>query len=351
MLRALELQNIRSYKNGLFEFAEGVNIIVGPNASGKTNLLEAIYMVCRGSGFRGSDANIIMNDQSWGRIDASIGDGSRAVKIVSEPASKTFIIDDVERKRLSDNTLRSVVLFEPGHMLLLAGEPERRRTYVDDILIQVEPGFRSVLRSYKRALAQRNRLLKQEVLNPEHMFVWDLRVGELAGELVDYRVKYIDRINKNLSADYRSISGGQEELDIFYDSKLPLDGYTEALLKKLKDSFELDRLRGYTGAGPHRDDIGVTLNGHEARSSASRGETRSIILALKIAELKIVKEKSHKSPLLLLDDVFSELDGKRRRLLAEALKDTQAFITTTDADAIIKSFMSDYNVITTRVSG
>lgn len=347
MLRVLELQNIRSYKNGLFEFAPGVNIIVGSNASGKTNLLEAVHMVARGSGFKSSDMDMVRYEQEWGRVDATFNDRTRAVKLKTDPLEKTFIIDDVEKKRLPDSSYIPTVLFEPNHMLLLGGEPERRRSYIDGILVQTEIGYKKTLQAYKRTLAQRNRLLKQEYVSAEHLFVWDVRLSELAGVLAAQRVAYIDIVNKDLMNNYRSVSGVDETLEVFYDTKLPLKGYTESHLQKLQEDFELDHARGFTGSGPHRDDLGIVLNGSEARASASRGETRSIVLALKIAELKIVRQQAEQEPLLLLDDVFSELDGKRRRMLAQSLQDTQTLITTTDADAVIQGFLQSYTIITT----
>jgi DNA replication and repair protein RecF len=346
VLKAMELVNIRSYENGLFEFSEGVNIIVGPNASGKTNLLEAIHIVCQGKPFKSSDSDMIRRDKEWGRIDASFSEGERAVKLKKEPPEKLFVIDDIDKKRLLGNSLIPLVLFEPSHMLLLGGEPERRRNYIDSLLSQVEPHFKKILSSFKRVLAQRNRLLKQDNASVSQMFVWDVRLSELAGEIVEKRIAYVEKINDMFTENYRSVSGNNENLKLVYETKMSKKQYANSLLQRLKSSFELDRLRGFTGFGPHRDDLSVLIDGNEARQSASRGETRSIVLALKIAELDLITEKTGKKPLLLLDDVFGELDGKRRRMLAQTMKDNQTFITTTDADAIVKSFMADYNVIT-----
>lgn len=347
MIQTLELQHIRSYPSGLFEFTPGVNIIVGPNASGKTNILEAIHMCTQGRSFRSADGDMISWEASWGRIDATLDEMKRTVKLTRDPPQKTFLIDDVEKRRFTDAMRVAVVVFAPGHMQLLDGEPERRRVYLDNIVAQSVPTFRRTLDAYKKTLAQRNRLLKADHVDPGHLFVWDLRLSELAGAVVEWRAEYVDKINSRATDIYRSVSGGDEELEIFYETKLSLSTYAQSHLQKLKTDYELDRLRGYTGSGPHRDDIGVRLDQHDARTSASRGETRSIVLALKTAELEIIRAGSDAEPLLLLDDVFSELDGKRRRMLAQSLKDTQSFITTTDADAIVKNFLEDYNVITT----
>lgn len=346
ILNALELTNIRSYKNGLFEFSEGVNIIVGPNASGKTNLLEAIHIVCQGKSFKSSDLDMIHRDNDWGRIDAAFSTSERIVKLRTQQPVKQFIIDDIEKKRLSTRLVVPLVLFEPSHMLLLSGEPERRRNYIDGLLSQVELGFRATQSAYKRTLAQRNRLLKQDGVSTGDMFIWDVRLSELAAEIVEKRLKYVKIINNMFTDNYRSVSGNKENLELVYETKLSLNQYGSSFINKLKSSFDLDRLRGFTGSGPHRDDLSVLLDGNQATQNASRGETRSIVLALKIAELDLITKQFGIKPLLLLDDVFGELDGKRRRMLAQTMQSHQTFITTTDADAIVKSFMENYNVIT-----
>lgn len=347
MLRTLELKNIRSYTNGLFEFKDGVNIVVGPNASGKTNLIESIYFSAQGKGFKSDDTNMISHDSDWGRIDSVYGDNERTVKLVRVPKNKTFMLDGVEKKRLSPNSVIPVILFEPSHMLLLGGEPERRRGYIDNLAGAIDLEYAKNLNDYKRALSQRNKLLKNETVPPEHMFVWDVRLSELAGKVVDCRLETVTKIQDLITEIYRSISGNKETLSVEYETKLDTNQYRSALLKKLKNDFDLDRIRGFTGSGPHRDDIRFEMDGQDTRDSASRGESRSVILALKIIELQLIEQHGGLRPIMLLDDVFSELDGKRRRLLAERLQSTQTFITTTDADAIVKSFLKGYNVITT----
>ncbi len=345
-IQTMEVKNIRSYTHGLFQFSEGVNIIVGPNASGKTNLLEAIHMLCIGRPFKSSDSDMVRRGEEWARIDMSVDGDTRVLKLSGTPLQKTFTIGDTERKRLTQPVQVPIVLFEPSHMLLLSGEPEKRRSYIDGIISQVEPGFKTQLRSYKRALAQRNRLLKQEHTAQEDVFVWDVRLCEIADTLVRYRTEYIDLINNVFTDNYRHVSGGDEALQLTYQSDCDTKNYSDSLLKQLKDGFALDKLRGFTGAGPHRDDLRVMIDGNNAKNSASRGETRSIVLALKVAELGIVRDKTSAQPILLLDDVFGELDAKRRRMLAAMMSGHQTFITTTDADAIIKNFMENYNVIT-----
>jgi DNA replication and repair protein RecF len=343
MLQTLELTNFRSYENGLFGFEPGVNIIVGSNASGKTNLLEAIHAICTLSGFKAADKDLISIGQEWSRLEALTNDGVRVVKLQTTKP-KSIEIDGIVKKRFSASWALPVVVFEPEHMLLLSNEPERRRAYLDGILIATRPTYKAELQSYKRALSQRNRLLKQENISEDQLFVWDLQLSQKAGVISKSRQEITEILNKSSYKHYREISKSNDELKLSYMSKLSLENYSEEMLSELKNSYQKDRARGFTGVGPHRDDLFVELKGSDARITASRGETRSIILALKITELELLKNETNKEPILLLDDVFSELDGSRRRSLAEALKSYQTFLTTTDADVAIDHF-SDYNII------
>jgi DNA replication and repair protein RecF len=345
MLQTLELTNFRSYQNGLFGFEPGVNIIVGPNASGKTNLLEAIHTICTLQGFRASDKDLIAIDYEWARLEALTDDGVRVAKLKRDK-TKIMEIDGEVKKRLSPLTSLPVVVFEPEHMLLLSSEPERRRSYLDGILSLTRPGYKTDLLAYRRALAQRNRLLKEERVDAGQLFVWDLQLADKAGIIAKARSSLVQELQKMCVGHYQTISNSNEQLNLTYGSKLPLENYSNSLLMHLKMNLEVDRQRGFTGFGPHRDDLSIELKNYDARVTASRGETRSIILALKIAELKLLHELTKKPPILLLDDVFSELDGSRRRSLAEALKEYQTFLTTTDADVAIDHF-SAYNIIPT----
>jgi len=349
MITDLRLQNFRSYGDSSFELNSGVNIVVGPNASGKTNLLEAVLVLAKGSSYRVKDAELIKFKKDWARLDGNLSSGGhRTVKIIAEPkADKTYEIDGRPYKRLTLNNSLPVVLFEPNHLLLLSGGPERRRDYVDDLLEQTIPGFGSLRRQYKRALAQRNALLKNHgVAAKSQIFPWDLRLSELAGQIVRSRSNLITDIDKLFINVYNDISASKTKVNISYDTTWPMDSYQSHLLKKLESNIETDALRGFTSAGPHREDIKVTFNNKPSQEVASRGEVRTAILALKIIELQIIRDfRDGKPPILLLDDVFSELDGRRRHALTDRLASYQTFITTTDADIVTKHFTDSANVI------
>ena len=348
-LRDIRLQNFRSYTDETFEFDPGVNIIVGPNASGKTNLLESIMVSSLGSSYRVKDSDLVQFDQPWARIDAGTDTGARTVKLVVEPSgvvSKEFIISDQSLKRLLLPKTVPIVLFEPNHLLLLTGSPDLRRDYLDGLLEQLVGGYATTRRQYKRALAQRNRLLK---LGREHagsqLFAWNIRLSQLAGEMVRHRLELIEQLSSGIEELYQDLSHSAATVALEYSSICNTQQYSSDMLHKLEAHTEQDFIRGYTAYGPHRDDMVITLNEKLLQDAASRGETRTMLLALKIRELKQIEEIRAQKPLLLLDDVFSELDGARRRALTEVLSDYQTFITTTDADVVVEHFMGNCSVI------
>ncbi len=345
MIHSVRLQNFRSYSNESFEFEPGVNIVVGPNASGKTNLLEAILLLSQGSSFRARDADLVSFKARWARLDGSYaGAHSRAVKLDGRSGSliKEFIIDGRPFRRLSLERTFPVVLFEPQHLQLLTRGPEGRREYLDDLLARSRAGFKSLANAYKRTLAQRNSLLKKGAAQAHRqLFAWDVRLSELAGQVVAARAELVEDINKTIAKTYSQIARARTRVALAYQSQFAPDRYSTRLLAKLESSAETDLARGFTAYGPHREDFTVVLNGHPASAVASRGETRSLLLALKVFELALLEKLRRQKPIFLLDDVFSELDSARRKALVERLSDHQTIITTTDADAVIGYFAKD----------
>ncbi|HSX46306.1 MAG TPA: DNA replication and repair protein RecF [Candidatus Saccharimonadia bacterium] len=351
MITDLRLQDFRSYKDDSFELSPGVNIVVGPNASGKTNLLEAVLVLARGSSYRATDAELVKFGRPWARLDGhNEKNETRTVKLVIEEGqkpAKTYELQGKTYRRMGLAQSLPVVLFEPNHLQLFVGGPERRRDYLDDLLEQTTPGFSTLRRQYRRALAQRNSLLKQpDKLSETQVFPWNIRLSQLAGQLVRARSQLVEDINKNLGKLYKKLAGSRDNVTAIYESRWIPEHYESHFLKKLETSLEDDRLRGFTSSGPHREDLAVMFGGHPAQSSASRGEVRTVVLALKILELKLLENARDATPLLLLDDVFSELDGKRRHALTDYLAPYQTFITTTDADLVTKHFTDKTSIIT-----
>ena len=350
MITDLRLQHFRSYRDESFEISPGVNIVVGPNASGKTNLLEAVLVLAKGSSYRAKDSELIQFEKDWARIDGHLDSGgTRTIKLVTTPKpTKTYEIDGKSYSRLSLTHSLPVVLFEPNHLQLLIGSPERRRDHLDDLLEQTQPGYGTLRRQYKRTLAQRNRLLKQPGVNNAQLFPWDVRLSQLGGRIIKARSEITDQIHQVVQPLYKELSDSDTQLSLKYASRWPVDNYESKLLSCLSADAELDITRGFTGAGPHREDLEVSFDDHPAADTASRGETRTAVLAMKIAELQLIEAARDQTPLLLLDDVFSELDGKRRHALTDYLANYQTFITTTDADLIIKNFTQKAHIIPTK---
>lgn len=346
MITDIRLQNFRSYLDESFELSPGVNIIVGPNASGKTNLLEAILVLARGTSYRAKDKELVRFNKAWARLDAHTEDGTRTAKITAEPPAKSYEIDGKLYKRLSLQASLPAVLFEPNHLLFLSGAPELRRSYIDDLLEQTVPGYGSVRRHYKRVLTQRNSLLKKGFGAAKNQaFVWNLRLSELGGKMAAARTELIDTINKDISFNYQGLSNSETTIKLEYQSPYTPAAYESGLLKSLENNLERDCLIGFTSVGPQRDDIKILLGNKSLGEVASRGETRTVILALKIVELKQLEKTRGITPILLLDDVFSELDGARRQALTHHLKTYQTFITTTDADAVLDHFTETTKII------
>jgi DNA replication and repair protein RecF len=349
MIIDIHLQNFRSYNDESFEFTPSVNIIVGPNASGKTNLLEAILLVSKGSSYRAKDIELVQFDKPWARVEVHTGSGDSRiaqVKPESERADKQFRINDQPFKRLSLPKTLPVVLFEPNHLQLLTSGPELRRQFMDDLLEQTQLGFASVRRQYKRALAQRNALLKHGRAKAEtQLFAWNVRLSELGSQVVMARLQLIADMSAQIDTLYKKLSGSKESIKLGYSSNVSAENYASDLIKKLEAHEAADFERGFTAYGPHRDDLQIFIDEHPAQGSASRGETRTLLLVLKVLEAQLLEQARGAKPLLLLDDVFSELDGARRQALTRFLRGYQTFITTTDADVVIQHFTETTNII------
>ena len=349
MITDLRLQYFRSYQDASFEFESGVNIIVGPNASGKTNLLEAVLVVAHGSSYRVRDPELVAYGADWARLDADLPDGKRVVKLQvtgEDRIAKTFEIDDQVFTRLSSARTLPVVLFEPGHLLLLSGSPDLRRSFLDDLIEQVVPGYGAVRKHYKRVLAQRNALLKKQPRGlKEQLFVWNLRLSELGGQMVRERSKLATSFSDRVGELYGRLAGKEYAVSLTYRTQFAVDQYESALLHKLEASLDLDIARGFTASGPHRDDLLASISDRPVQEAASRGEARTLVLALKIMELQLLEDLRGVPPILLLDDVFSELDNKRRHALTSFLSGYQTFITTTDADLVVEHFSVGCSII------
>lgn len=355
MYKKVRLTNFRSYDDYTVELNSHINIVVGENATGKTNLLEAVYFLNKSNSFRSSDEALIMAQKTWATVEAEDQeDETRKVYIKQEQEKLNKYISQsgAQKKRFSGIQSAPTVLFQPDHLRLLTGSPETRRGFLDGASSQTNKLHKKNLSQYKRALLQRNQLLKNQPPGwKDQIFVWDLKLSDFGAEIINQRNNLISAINQQIVGIYKGLSDKDESISVEYVSTSKNDDTRSSLLDQLQKNLEKDALRGVTTTGPHRDDFRVIIGGSLASQTASRGETRTLVLALKIIELKEIEQKSNTKPLLLLDDVFSELDETRRRALTKYLSGYQTIITTTNADALKKHLTQPHKIIKTTEQG
>lgn len=345
LISSIRLQNIRAHTDSSYEFEDGVNILIGPNACGKTTILESIAYVSRGK-MPGSSAHKDMyrDNTDWQRVDIDYESESRSFKSTEE--KKEFVVSGDSKKRLSHQDIRPIVWFDPEELRLLRGSPKRRRDYFDALLSQLDPSYQLALGRYKRSLLQRNTLLKKAQIAPDDLFVWDLRLAENAEIIFRQRSMYVAYINQALNDIYHRLAGSTKDLRLEYETTENANNYSASLLGNFKRFYTRDQALGFTSAGVHRDDFIFIDSAHKKiATNASRGEIRTVMLALKILETERLTQHYHTKPIILFDDVFSELDGSRRKAFTETLKGHQTIITTTDADIVTKDFAARANVI------
>ncbi len=332
---SLHVKHIRSHTEYTIQFSPEVTIITGANGSGKTSLLEAVYLSLQGSSFRGSDAELLQKDGPWWKIDITLNDQqNRTIKFEPEKVTsrKQFVIDSKTTARIPQKLKHPVVLFEPEDLRLLHGSPARRRQFIDRFVSQLNPLYGPSLRKYERALKQRNNLLKSAYIQDDQLFAWNVALAEHGAYIIEQRIAFIEQLNQNLAQLYQDIAGTHDDVSIHYSHTFVGD-IKQKLLNELHAHLDRDRYMGSTSVGPHRHDVIFEINHSPALSTASRGEARTIVLALKFLEVDIIEQLTGKTPIILLDDVFSELDATRQKLLTSHLKGHQIIITSATSHA------------------
>ena len=275
------------------------------------------------------EKEIIKRDADFYRVEIDLVD-ARKIIIRFDGNKKEFEIDGKKSLRLPKSERYPVVLFEPNNIYLIESSPSRRRDYFDELFRQVDGNYTAVLGRYNKALKQRNDLLKNETITQDDLFSWDILCAQYGAQIKKTRKKILDKINEQMTDNYRWIAKNEDSCRINYKGEILEEN---DYLAHLTRSFERDRVLGYTSFGVHRDDYEFIFNDNVADGSASRGEMRSIILALKFIEAHILEEETGDRPVVLLDDIFSELDEMRQKHLVQNFKDYQMIITSTNIPA------------------
>ena len=340
----LTIHSFRNMTQLVFEPGDGANIIVGDNAQGKTNILEAIWLFSGSKSFRGAkDGDYIpFGGQNVSlTLDFTSNGREQTASIVLDGKKKRVLLNGISREsRAALAGAFYTVIFSPDHLLLIKQGPEHRRRMLDSFLCQISPKYANVLDGYYRILQQRNTLLKDVGSHPyllDTLDVWDKSLVEYGSYITTARAGYIAKLAQKAGEIYTGISGEAERLEICYcsaaaggEEQADRTRCREAMHRALKDCRREDIKTGMTTVGPHRDDVEILLNEKRARSFGSQGQQRSCVLALKLAECELLQEISGEAPVVLLDDVTSELDQYRRSYLLNHLHGKQVFITCCD---------------------
>lgn len=339
-VQALHFENYRNLKENTIKPSDKVNVIYGENANGKTNLIEAIWLFCGGHSFRGSKENeLICFDKDYFRLRMEFfaADRDQTAEIILDRSKKIIRINEVEKNSSSYLTeVFSAVVFSPEHLSLIKQGPNVRRRFLDAAICQHRIRYASLLAQYHRIINQRNALLKDIYKNKElkeTLSIWDDSLSVVGAQIIKERFAYIRQLRASARSYHKGISGDREELDIVCQctAKAEENDSVEMIREKLNNAFHSSRHEdfhsGYTSVGPHRDDIEIKLNGISARRFASQGQQRSAVLSMKLSEAELLYQKNGERPVILLDDVLSELDHKRQDFLLNKVEDYQVFVT------------------------
>lgn len=340
-VESVTLKNFRNYQDKTVLFKDGLNIIVGQNASGKTNLLESVYVAGIG---RSPRTNKYKDMIRWGseyayiKVTIKKNKSTHTIEYsIDRQDKKRIAIDGIPLVKLSEILgMLNIVFFSPDEMKLVKESPVERRRFMDISLSQQNKNYFNALSKYNAIVAQRNKLLKEEH-NPdkikEMLYGWDSQLASYGATIILKRYEFIEKIKVFALNTHSEISNNSENLQLEYECEIPqgeISSIKEEFLKKLNENFEKDLSLQYTSFGCHRDDISIKINGIDARKFASQGQQRTVALSLKLAEISFFESETGEKPVLLLDDVLSELDASRREKLLKLSAGLQTLITCTE---------------------
>ena len=341
IVKSLELSNFRNYENVFIEFHDGVNILYGDNAQGKTNVLESIYLCSTTKSHRGSkDKEIVKFGENEGHIRCLFEKSEVDYQIdmhLRTDKSKGIAVNGLKLKKAAEMLgIANVILFSPEDLAIIKNGPSDRRRFVDSELCQLDKVYLYNLTNYNKIVNQRNNLLKDIMYHPEltdTLDVWDSQLISLGTKIIDRRTLFVNQINEIIYDIHKSLSGGKEKLRIKYDPNVEIIEYEQKLIR----NREKDIKYKLTSVGPHRDDFIFYINDMDTKKYGSQGQQRTAALSLKLAEIKLVEKLTGNIPILLLDDVLSELDSNRQNFLLNSIGDIQTIITCTGLDEFINS--------------
>ena len=335
----VKLKNFRNYNEAVVEFSPRINLISGQNGQGKTNLVEAVMLNALSKSPRTAhDEDLKMQGETHTEAEVCVSRnyGDVTIKcVIDSECGKKFFINSNEVKKVSDIFGSLVaVYFSPNDLKIVSESPAERRDFMDTDISQLSGSYYNLLQRYNKILFQRNRLLKtvhDKTLLADQIDIWNEQLASVAGYIVKTRKNFIEKLKEPAKATMKYMTKEADNLDIIY---VGAQGETAEeikaeILKSLKFNFEKDIELGYTSVGPHRDDIKFALNGKDAKVFASQGQPRSIVLALKLAEIEVFEKEIGEKPILVLDDVFSELDSSRQKKLYDKFEGGQVLMTGT----------------------
>lgn len=341
IIKSIELQNFRNYEDLNISFDEGTNIFYGDNAQGKTNILEAVYLSGTTKSHKCSkDKEMIRFGEQEAHIRTVVVKKDKEYQIdmhLKNNRSKGIAINKVPIKKASELFgILNMVFFSPEDLNIIKNGPAERRRFLDSELCQLDKIYLSDLTTYNKILNQRNKLLKDMVYRPDlkdTLSVWDMQLVETGRKIIRRRKQFVDELNEIVHDIHYRISGEKEDLLLQYEPSIE-DIFFEDELFRVK---ERDMRQCMTSVGPHRDDLLFSIGEVDIRKFGSQGQQRTSALSLKLSEIELVKRSIHDTPVLLLDDVLSELDSNRQNYLLNSIHDTQTLITCTGLDEFVKN--------------
>ena len=351
-LKSLKLINYRNCENVELDFCDFKNLIIGKNAQGKTNILESIYFLSNLKSVRTSNnLDLILFDKPQMEISAILDKNNTEIEMdftYTDEKKKSFKLNKVKSTQKDFKQVVKTVLFSTEDLLLLRGAPEDRRKWLDRAISQIYPVYDERISKYEKIRAQKNNLLKDEKFDYSLLQVYNEQLAIAGSNIIYLRKKFLSEIEKIATQKHSNISE-EETLKIYYSSTFELGDTVKEIAQNyriaLEENYEDERRRCQSLVGPHRDDIVFFINDKESTKFASQGQQRTIVLALKMAEIDIIKEKAGTSPILLLDDVLAELDDLRQNYLLNSIdKETQTIITSVDTLFFNEEFLRDVKI-------